>query len=147
MMYMNGDTWGIDSNFVFVTSKPVEGEVIEKIGDFVENLGAEIPLDVIPKCPHCGIEVAWLKGSYTANVEARATLTQGGSLSTDVIDGQELYSIIDIATVTWYCPGCDWELFVAGQEDEMIAFFKCDEKFVWKNPREINMGEETNVQP
>ncbi|KKL62220.1 hypothetical protein LCGC14_2187450, partial [marine sediment metagenome] len=43
MYYASGDTWGIDANYVFFTSKPVDNEVIDSIGEYIIEYGADLP--------------------------------------------------------------------------------------------------------
>lgn len=46
MTYVSGDEFGIDSNYVFFTSRFVEHDVICKIGSLLVNEGADLPEEV-----------------------------------------------------------------------------------------------------
>ena len=131
MHYFSGDTWSIDSNFVFFISNPVPRELAEKIGEYVAMLGAELPGEVIPpkpKCPKCVMEIEYLVGSYAAVVEGRASILNG-VLDTQLEEGCKSWEIIDEDSAVWCCPGCGAELFRAGQEAEMTAFLLCDKEY------------------
>lgn len=126
MYYFSGDTWGIDSNFVFFTSRHVESEVVEKIGEFIVEFGADLPEDIIPpkpKCPKCGKEIEGLMGNYPAVVGGYASILDG-ELNLQLNESYHLWELVDEDSVIWSCPECDAELFKAGQEAEMTAFLK-----------------------
>jgi len=130
LCYFSGDTWGIDSNFVFFTSREVEDEVVEEIGEYIIEFGAELPEEVVPPkpvCPKCGMEIELLCGGYSAVVPAKACISEG-ELYIDIIDGIKVYDVIEGEVETWHCPECDAELFKAGEEAEMTAFLKCESK-------------------
>jgi len=130
MYYFGGDTWGIDANFMFFTSREVEREVVEKIGEYIVEFGADLPEEVVPPkpvCPKCGMEIELLCGGYSAVVPAKACISEG-ELYIDIIDGIKVYDVIEGEVETWHCPECDAELFNAGEEDKMTAFLKCKPK-------------------
>lgn len=129
--YFSGDTWGIDTNYVLFTSKPVPRELAEGIGKYVIELGAELPGEVVPpkpKCPKCGKETKYLVGAYQATIPGRASILDG-ELELQLDEESHLWELIDEDSVKWYCPECDAELFKAGQEDEMTAFLLCDKEY------------------
>lgn len=126
--YVGGDTFGIDANYVLLTSNPVGEDVILKIGDYLINLGAELPKEVVPpkpKCPKCGKEIDILCSSYQAIISGWANIVDG-ELNMQLVEDCKLYELIDEGSVIWSCPECEAELFRAGQEAEMIAFLRCE---------------------
>jgi len=126
MYYFSGDTWGIDANFVFFTSRAVESEVVEKIGELIVEYGAELPEEVVhpkPVCPKCGKVLDGLSVSWRASIPGIASIVDG-ELYTDTMDGLHLGELVDEDTAVYFCPLCDEQLFKAGQETEMIAFLK-----------------------
>ena len=132
MYYFSGDTWGIDSNYVFFISKEVGHEVVEKIGDFISE-GAVLPGKASqpnPECPKCGAPINDLTGFYAATVVGYVKL-DCGQLSYGLDDDvNDLKDIIDEDNVSWHCPVCNEELFRAGEEceEEILALFKCEQK-------------------
>ena len=130
MYYFSGGTWGIDSNFVFFTSKQVGEDVVERIGELIVEEGAELPGEVVPpkpKCPKCGKVIDGLSGTYPAIVCGYASILNG-VLDTQFDEQTKVWEIIDEDGAVWCCPECDAELFKAGQEAEMTAFLKCEHK-------------------
>lgn len=134
--YIGGDTFGIDSNYVFFTSKPVSDEVVEKIGDLIVNEGAELKEPPVPKCPKCGKAIECLTGSYPAAIPAVAHVV-GGELCINWMDGIKMGDVIsDEQVESWHCPLCDELLFRTGEEAEMAAFLKCEFKEVDNGPHD-----------
>lgn len=133
LYYFSGDTWGIDSNYVFFTSRPVPEELVEMVGRYIVDEGAELPQEVIPpkpKCPRCGAEIESLVGYYSAVVTGYVKLS-GGNLDFWLDDDiNDLKDIIDNESVSWHCSVCNEELFRAGEEceDEILALLKCEHK-------------------
>lgn len=126
LYYVGGDAFGIDANYVLLTSKPVKEDVVLKIGDYIVNLGAELPEEVIPpkpKCPKCGEEIEMLMGVYSASVSGWASILNG-ELNLQLEESFKLRDIIDEDSATWHCPRCDEQLFKAGEEDKMTVFLK-----------------------
>lgn len=129
--YFGGDTWGIDTNYVFFISKPVPRELAEKIGEYAIELGAELPGEVVPpkpKCPKCSKEMDYLIGTYAAVISGRANILNG-VLDMQLEEEPKVWEIIDEDSAVWCCPECDAELFKAGQEAEMTAFLLCDKEY------------------
>jgi len=124
--YINGDTFGIDSNYVFFTSAPVSDEVVEEIARLIVDEGAELLEPPKPKCPKCGKEISFLEGSYKAIVSAIASVVDG-ELNIQLQEDVKPYEIIDEDSVIWCCPECDETLFSAEDADmidKMIVFLK-----------------------
>lgn len=133
-MYMSGDTWGIDSNFVFFTSKQVDVEVVEKIGNYIYSQGAELPGDAEPKYPHCpkcgAVILEALPGSYDAEVGSLIGLSDG---KLSIIE-DDVGPISEEGSGKWWCPSCEKVLFRSGQEPEILAFLMCRSDYTWREP-------------
>lgn len=133
LCYIGGDVWGIDSNYVFFTSRPVDEGLIELIGRHIVNEGADLPEEAVPpkpKCPKCGEEITMLVCYYPATVTGYVQLEDNRSglffrLNDELNDVNEL---VDDSNVSSCCPNCNAELFMAGEEnqDEILAFLKCE---------------------
>jgi len=126
MYYFVGDTWGIDDNFVFFASKPVEDEVIEKIGELIVGFGAELPKEYTapkPKCPNCGKELDGLEVSYDATVGGYASILNG-ELDISLQEDTNLYDILLENTAIFCCTECGEELFADSEDDRVTAFLK-----------------------
>lgn len=131
MYYFCGDTWGIDANYVFFTSNAVPREVVEKIGEYIVEFGAELPEEVVPpkpKCPKCGKEIEHLVGVYKATASGWVNILDG-KLNLQLEEDLKPWEMIDEDSAVWYCPECEAELFRAGQEAEMTAFLLCDKEY------------------
>jgi len=114
--YVGGDAFGIDANYVLLTSKSVEEDIILKIGDYIVNLGAELPEVVVPpkpKCPECGEEIDTLKGYAPTSVPLLVYVDEKNTLHLEMVDGLRLKDLIDEydSPSGWFCPSCGSLLF------------------------------------
>ena len=114
--YVGGDAFGIDANYVFLTSRPVEDGIILEIGDYIVNLGAELPEEVVPpkpKCPKCGEEIDTLKGYAPTSVPLFVYIDEENTLHLEIVDGLRLRDVIDEydSPSGWSGPSCGSVLF------------------------------------
>lgn len=126
--YIGGDTYGIDCNFVFFTSKSVGEDVVEEIGRLIEDEGAELD-EVLPKkptCPKCMQEIECLIGESPAIVPEKAILLDG-ELDFEFLGGLRIGDLVTGTPDSWNCPECDEVLFDTKDPDyadKMLVFLK-----------------------
>lgn len=115
LTYVNGDEFGIDDNFVFFTSKPVDDDVVIEIGRLIVDEGAELPDEEKakrPVCPKCGREIDCLVSSLPAAVPIVIAL-HDSELDWYYQDGLEMSDIVtDFPPDDWFCPECNEQLFM-----------------------------------
>lgn len=119
VIYLNGDEFGIDADYVLFTSKPVLNKTARHIMDLIINEGAELPELPTPTCPKCGVAIHYLVGS----VPIKACIVNG-ELYTDLIDVKLSDCVDDYEPDVWCCPECDAELFNAGKARDMALFLR-----------------------
>jgi hypothetical protein len=124
--YFSGDELGIDANYVFFTSKPVDDSVIHEAARLIIDEGAELLELPTLKCPKCGKVIDCLVGSYPASVPAMARIIDGG-LYMDWMEDIKIGDVITGEVETWCCPECDEVLFSKEDPDwldKMTVFLK-----------------------
>lgn len=117
LYYIGGDRFGIDSNYVFFTSKPVSDDLVETIGNLIVNEGAELPEEVAPpkpKCPKCEAEISRLDYHETKDYDSEV----------DLVDGRLVYSheAIDVGERGFACPECGKD--ICKDDEAAINFLK-----------------------